>query len=143
MNNKLKIYLSGATKQVDEDFQSWRNRCLTLCQNGYYTKIDFVDPISYFNYTDQQPQTDKQCLDLFMWQIENCDILLVNLDNSNVSIGTGMEIEHAYCNNIPIIAFGEKKETWYNWAVSRSSVIFRTLDIAIDYIYDTYAKVVC
>lgn len=140
--SKLKVYLSGAAKQVEEDFQSWRSRCKMLSHNGYYTKLDFVDPNSYFNYTNKTPKTDKQCLDLFMWQIEKGDVLLVNLDYSNVSIGTGMEIEHAACHNIPIVAFGEKSDTWYNWCVERSTVIFRTLDQAIDYINDTYAKVV-
>jgi hypothetical protein len=143
MSNKLKIYLSGATKNIEENFQTWRNRCLMLRQNGYYTKLDFVDPISYFNYTNKKPKTDKQCLDLFMWQIENCDILLLNLDYSSLSCGACMEVEHAHCNNIPIIAFGEKPDTWYNWAETRSTVVFDSLDDAIEYIYDTYAKVVC
>lgn len=141
--NKLRVYLSGGVKQVDENFQSWRTRCLMLRQNGYYTELDFVDPINYFNYNNKQPKTDKQCLDFFMWQIDRCDVLLVNLDNSNVSVGTGMEIEHAFCKGIPIIAFGSKSNTWYNWAETRSTVIFDTLDQAVDYIHEYYAKVVC
>ena len=140
--DKLNIYLSGCTKNIEEGFQSWRTYCKTISHNGYYTNLNFIDPISYFNYTDKQPKTDKQCLDLFMWQIENCDIILLNLDYSNKSCGAVMEVEHAFCKNIPVIAFGEKPETWYNWAGTRSTVIFDTLDKAIDYIYDTYAKVV-
>ncbi len=141
--NKLKIYLSGSTKNVDESFQSWRTYCETLTNNGYYTQLDFIDPISYFNYTNKQSKTDKQCLDFFMWLIEQSDVLLVNLDYSNVSIGTGMEIEHAYCRNIPIIGFGKKEDTHYNWVKVRCSVMFDTLDQAIDYINDKYRKAVC
>ena len=141
--NKLKIYLSGATKNVDNDFQSWRSRCTMLRQNGYYTNLEFIDPISYFNYTKKKPKTEKQCLDLFMWQVEQCDVLLCNLDYSNISCGTNMEVEHAYCNNIPIIAFGSKPETWYQWAETRSTAIFEDLDEAIEYINKYYAKVVC
>jgi hypothetical protein len=143
MNNKLNIYLSGATKQVEEGFQSWRTRCKTLSKNGYYTKLNFIDPISHFNYTTKQPKTDKECLDLFMWQIRNCDILLLCLDHSADSCGSCMEVEHAFCNNIPIIAFGDKPGTWYNWAETRSTAILESLDLAIDYIYDNYVKVVC
>lgn len=141
--NKLRIYLSGCTKHADENFQTWRSHCYMLSHNGYYTNLKFIDPISYFNYTNKQPKTDKQCLDLFMWQVRNSDILLINLDHSNKSCGSCMEVEHAYCHNIPIIAFGEKPETWYNWAETRSTAIFETLDKAVDYINDTYVKVVC
>ena len=140
--SKLKVYLSGSVKHVEEDFQSWRDRCQMLRMNGYYTNLDFIDPNSYFNYTNKQPQTDKQCLDLFMWQVENCDVLLLNLDCSNISVGSMAEVEHAYCHNIPIIGFGSKSETWYNWCKERCSVILKDLDEAIDYINNTYAKVV-
>ena len=139
--NNLKIYLSGSVRNVNGDFQSWRTQCHFIQENGYYQNLKFVDPIEFFNYTNKLPQSEKQCLDLFMWQIEQCDVVLVNLDYSNISVGTGQEIEHAFCKNIPIIGFGEKKETWYNWSAERCSVIFKTLDIAIEYLNDSYAQV--
>ena len=142
MNNRLKIYLAGSIKNVNEEFQNWRTRCLMLRQNGFYTNLEFVDPNSYFNYTNKKPKTDKQCLELFMWAIKQCDVMLVNLDQSNNSCGTCMEIEHAYCNGIPVIAFGEKPDTWYDWAETRSTVILKTLEEAIDYIHNFYWKVV-
>ena len=139
--SKLRVYLSGAVKIVDMNFQTWREKCLEIEENGFYPDIKFIDPIEYFNYTDKQPTTDKQCIDLFMWLVDKSDVLLVNLDNSNVSIGTSMEIEHAFCNNIPIIGFGKVKDTWYNWIVERCTVIFRNLDTAIEYIDSTYANI--
>ena len=77
-----------------------------------------------------------------MWQIDKCDALLINLDYSNVSVGSGMEVEHAYCHNVPIIAFGSKPDTWYNWTKERTTVILNDLDEAIEYIHNYYAKVV-
>lgn len=139
--NKLKVYLSGSVKNVDLNFQTWRDKCLEYEENGFYPDIKFIDPINYFNYTDKQPTTDKQCLDLFMWLVEKSDVLLINLDHSNNSIGSAMEVEHAYCNNIPIIAFGKNKDTWYNWIVERCSVIFINLEYAIEYIDTTYANI--
>ena len=133
---KLKVYLSGATRNVDKEFQNWRNKCF------FYPNIKFVDPISYFNYTDKQPKTDKQCIDLFMWQVERCDVLLCNLDNSDKSPGSCMEVEHAFCKDIPIISFGNKPETWYNWAAIRSTIIFNTLDEAVDYISNSYSDII-
>lgn len=140
--NRLKVYLSGAVKQVEEDFQNWRNKCLELSENGFYPNLKFIDPNSYFNYTNKLPETDRQCLDLFMWQAEESDILLVNLDHSNCSIGSGMEVEHAYCCNIPIIAFGSKPDTWYPWIETRATVIFYDLEDALEYINDSYGEVV-
>ncbi len=139
--NKLRVYLSGSVKNVDMNFQTWRDKCLETEENGFYPDIKFIDPISYFNYTDKQPATDKQCLDLFMWLVEKSDVLLINLDHSNSSVGSAMEVEHAYCNNIPIIAFGKNKDTWYNWIVERCSVVFRNLEYAIEYIDTTYANI--
>ena len=139
--NKLKVYLSGSVKNVDINFQTWRDKCFESEENGFYPDIKFIDPINYFNYTDKQPLTDKQCLDLFMWLVEKSDIILVNLDNSDKSVGTAMEVEHAFCNNIPIIAFGKDKDTWYNWIVERAIVVFKNLEYAIEYIDNTYANV--
>ena len=140
--NKFKIYLSGNVKNIEEDFQSWRTHCKTLTNNGYYAKLDFIDPISFFNYTNKQAKTDKQCLDLFMWLVEQSDVLLINLEHSDNSCGSCMEVEHAYCRNVPIIGFGSKNDTHYNWATERCTIVFNTLDEAIDYIYSTYVKVV-
>lgn len=136
--DKLRIYLSGATKQVSKEFQNWRYKCLDFEDIGLYPNLKFIDPISYFNYTDKKPKTDKQCLDLFMWMVESCDVLLVNLDNSESSVGTMAEIEHAYCNNIPVIGFGTRTFSWYSWARERCSITFNTLDEAVDYINYAY-----
>lgn len=139
---RLNVYLSGPVKNVDGDFQNWRKRLLTLQEDDFYPDLNFIDPISYFNYTDKQPRTDKQCLDLFMWQVEKCDVILINLDGSDNSIGEAMEVEHAFCHGIPIIAFGKESSTWYNWVKTRATVIFDDLHDAVDYICDSYAEIV-
>lgn len=139
--NKLNVYLSGSIKNVDLSFQNWRDKCLEIEENGFYPEINFIDPNSYFNYTNKLPKTDKQCLNLFMWLVRKCDVLLINLDQSDKSCGTCMEIEHAFCHNIPIIAFGSEPKTWYSWAETRSTVIFDTLEEAIEYIYMSYTNI--
>ena len=137
--NKLKVYLSGSIAKVGVQFQAWRDQCFDYAQ--YYTNLKFIDPNNYFNYTDKLPKTNKQCQDLFMWQIENCDIVLCNLDNSDCSVGTGMEIEHAFCKGIPIVGYGSKPIGWYPWIVSRVSATFEDLEDAIHYISHSYATV--
>lgn len=137
---KLNVYLSGSVKNSDETFQDWRERCGRLQEHDTSLSLNFINPINYFNYTDKNPQTDKQCLDQFMWLIDKSDILLVNLDNSQNSVGAGIEVEHAFCKGVPIIAFGQNKDTWYNWIELRASVILRDLFEAISYIDSYYAK---
>lgn len=139
--SKLRIYLSGAIKLVNEEFQNWRDRCHDIKQDGFYVNLKFIDPNNYFNYTNKLPKNDKQCIDLFMWQIDHCDVLLCNLDYSDKSIGTCMEIEHAYCNNIQIVAFGDKPDTWYPWAKERASVIYDDLEDALAYINMSYGNI--
>jgi nucleoside 2-deoxyribosyltransferase len=141
--NKLNVYLSGATLKVDAEFQDWRTECFSFQLMGYYENINFINPIAHFNYTYSKPKTDKQCIDLFMWLVEKSDVLLVNLDCSDSSIGTSMEVEHAYCNNIPIIGFGKKDTTWYNWTKERCSVIFNSLEDAVRYISNDYGDINC
>lgn len=137
--NKLNVYLSGNVRNVDESFQCWRDTCLDYSQ--YYNNLNFIDPIKFFNYTNKKPKTDKQCLDLFIYMIENSNVILVNLDYSNSSIGTAMEIEHAFCKGIPIIGLGWDKLTWYNWIEQRCSIVFEDLEDAISYISSTYGMI--
>lgn len=139
--SKLNVYLSGCIKNINEGFQSWRDECLEIEENGFYPNMVFIDPNFYFNYTNKLPKTDKQCLSLFMWLVGKCDVLLVNLDHSSISCGTCMEIEHAFCRGIPIVGFGSKPETWYNWAETRSSVVFNTLEEAVNYISISYGSI--
>lgn len=136
---KLNVYLSGNVRNAEDDFQNWRDECFDYAQ--YYNNLNFIDPVKYFNYTNKQPKTSKQCLDLFMYVIEKSDVLLVNLDLSNSSIGTAMEIEHAFCKGVPVIGFGWDKLTWYNWVEERCSVVFENLEEAIIYISGTYGTI--
>ena len=73
--SKLRVYMSSATKKVNKKFQDWRTLCTSVWgEAGVYTDLQFINPIAYFNYTEKQPKTDKQCLDLFMYQIDHCDV---------------------------------------------------------------------
>ena len=141
MKNKINVYLSGAIKNVDAEFQDWRGYSSDSILYGFYPHLSVLDPNKFFNYTDRQPKTDKQCMDLFMYLLKKCDVLLVNLDQSNCSVGTGMEVEYALCNNIPIIAFGNKPETWYKWVEISAAVILEDVEEALEYINNSYGVI--
>lgn len=141
MKNKINVYLSGAIKNVGHEFQDWRGYCSDSILSGFYPHLHIIDPNNFFNYTDKQPKTDKQCMDLFMYLLKKCDVLLVNLDNSNCSVGTGMEVQYALCNDIPIIAFGNKPETWYKWVEISAAVILADVEEALEYINNSYGVI--
>ena len=68
----------------------------------------------------------------------NCDIVLVNLDMINDSVGTIWELSMAWRDHKPIIAFGTTP--WLNRPHMRSliDVHLETLDEALNYIADMY-----
>lgn len=76
-----------------------------------------------------------------MYLLKKSDVLLVNLDHSDCSVGTGMEVQYALYNNIPIIAFGEEPETWYKWIEISAAIIFEDVDEALEYISSSYGTV--
>ena len=76
-----------------------------------------------------------------MWLLDKSDVLLLNLDWSNKSVGSGIEMEHALYKGIPIIGFGNKPETWYSWEKTSASIIFDSLGEALEYINDNYTDI--
>ena len=70
--------------------------------------------------------------------LNNCDIVLVNLDMINDSIGTVWELSMAWKEQKQVVAFG--KTPWLERPHMRSliDVKFDTLDEALSYIADMY-----
>lgn len=70
--------------------------------------------------------------------LQNCDIILVNLDKISESIATMWELSMAWRDHKSVIAFGETP--WLDRAHMRSliSVKLDTLDDALKYIGDMY-----
>ncbi len=68
--------------------------------------------------------------------ISNCDLILVNLNDTENSVGTGQELQYAVDREIPVIGFG--KRNVYEWLPDDCDVVFETLNEAIDYIVNYY-----
>lgn len=134
----FEIYTSGATKNIEaDDSLQWRKvtkACLEHCDTNYKVKV-FI-PEYYFNYHTDHPKTDKQCMKHFMYRLDRSELMIVNLNNSNTSIGTGMEVQRATDNGIPIIGFGNSNI--YPWIEECCDVTFETLEEALNYIEKYY-----
>ena len=57
-------------------------------------------------------------------------MILVNLNNTENSVGTGQELQYAVDKGIPVIGFG--KQNVYEWLPEDCDVVFDTLEEAVD-----------
>ena len=135
---KKSIYLAGAISyfyNIDqkERATAWRTKA-----------VHYFEPynIKCFNPCDepiecwQYPQSGLIKQNYFY--LKNYDIVLVNLDMINDSIGTVWELSMAWRDHKPIIAFG--KTPWLDrpHMLSLMDIRLDTLDEALDYISNMY-----
>lgn len=144
--NSYKIYLSGAIgcyeKSGSDYHKVWRKDVIDAF---FGVSIDdCFDPTKFYSYNDSS-YTEKEVMRYDLKQLKNSDIVLVNLDSIDMSIGTAQEIFYAYLLNIPIIGFIEDEESTYihPWLKEEVDKIFvgeNSKDEAIDYIKTYYGE---
>ena len=130
-----KVYLSGASKNVAEDISSsWREYVSVALGTDFNT----FNPNKHYDYKEYLPASDKECRKLFLNHLRESDILLVNLDFSEISCGTNYEIGFAQALNKPIIGFGKIKV--YPWARDACDIVLDDMVSAVNYITTHYWK---
>lgn len=135
---KKSVYLAGAISYFYNTNQpqratAWRKKATeTLEQFDIKCFNPCEEPASCWNY----PQEGLIKQNYFY--LNNCDIILVNLDMINDSVGTVWELSMAWRDHKPIVAFG--KTHWLDRPHMRSLIDVRleTLDEALNYIADMY-----
>ena len=135
---KKSVYLAGAISyfyNINEHKRAtvWREKATeTLGQFD----IKCFDPCKESDACWNYPQDGLIKQNYFY--IKNCDIILVNLDMINDSVGTVWELSMAWKDHKQVVAFG--KTHWLERPHMRSliDVRFDTLDEALSYITDMY-----
>ena len=139
---RFNIYLAGSCKNEIDEGKGWREKVATIFNNHIESKdykIVVIDPTKYFSYADRKDhETDKQIMEFYLDQIRHSRIVLVNLNNSTVSVGTGMEIMYARCHDIPIIGFGDSEI--YPWIDISCQKTCKSMLEAINYISEYYIE---
>lgn len=135
----FRIYLAGKCKDLSfEESDSWRKvikKILEEVHSDYKVKV--FNPNDYFNYYEKLHKTNKQIKEFFFSRLDKCNLVIVNLNNSNSSVGTGQELQRASDMGIPIIGFGT--EEVYPWESEVDcQVVFNTMDECIKYAIDYY-----
>ena len=72
----------------------WRNQLGGLVRLYYdgTNKITFVHPPLYFNYENNLHKSEREILDWEMMQLHDSDIVVVNLDQIDTTVGSHMEL---------------------------------------------------
>ena len=138
---RLNIYLAGACKGLVDEGTSWRNEAFErfILAQKYLDLIAYhlYDPTEYFPRDGSKSITAKQTKNFYIkYLIANSDLILVNLNNTENSVGTAQELQYAVDKGIPVIGFG--KQNVYEWLPEDCDVVFDTLEEAVDYIINYY-----
>lgn len=129
------IYLSGSCKNSENYGNGWRKAIKFELEHT--TDYICFNPNDYYNYGDLKPKTDKECMQFFLHKLRTTDLVIVNLDNSNSSVGTGMELILAHELHKPIIGFNDN-DTTYPWSRELCDVVLETEDEVVDYIINYF-----
>jgi len=126
-----KIYLCGPIKDLSlTEASEWRNNAKKAFENLFI----YLDPMRR-DFRDDEFDSRNEIVQLDKADIINADVLLVNA--TKPSWGTAMEIMFANKHHKIIIAFtGDETKNASPWLVYHSTRLFKTMNEAINYIFE-------
>lgn len=74
---------------------------------------EVVNPAFFYNYQDDAHKSEKEIMQFELNLVRNSNLVVVDIEDVNKSIGSCIEVYEAYKNNIPVIAYGSS-ESWKN-----------------------------
>lgn len=144
--NGLTIYLAGKMSGLsDSEMRQWRNLLkseLEKYSNMANYKTNVVSPCDYFNFNEQRYQNEQEIMKFDLSLVKNSDIVIVNTNGLNSSIGSIIEVYEAWKNDIPVIAYDENGDyktihSWLKCCITRADSC--VIDIC-EYIKDFYMR---
>lgn len=136
------MYTAGAMKNVDpKAAMAWRKE---LNQLLYHTNFIVIAPNTLYNYDVQFHTSEKEVKDIELSAVAGCDIVVVNLEGIESSVGTLFELANAEAKfkatGKPIIlGFGNKTDLhpWIEQAISRIDPDVQSTAQYIKRLYET------
>ena len=142
----LVVYLAGKMSGLThEEMSEWRTKATNLlidaCCNTY-TRVIVNNPVEYYNFEEPIHQSEKEVMDFDLHLVQQSDVVLVNLDGLDSSIGTSIELYACSKMGIPVIAFGSDKNYWavHPWVSTCISRKEDSLEGAVNYLRDFYMR---
>lgn len=141
----LKIYLAGKMTGVSfDEMNIWRvkskEKLLNVAEDTGYS-VTVINPVEFYNFEEHRYQSDKEVEDYDLAHVLTSDVIVVNLEGIDTSIGTIIELHDAnYHRRIPVIAFGDKEtyEKLHPWIKRDITRVEDNMDNAIEYVKQFY-----
>lgn len=122
MSKIFKIYTVGKMKGISfAEQMEWRLRIESLIKSRTDKTVTFIHPPFFYNYEQKDYNSEREIKEWELNQVKQCNILIVNLDDINNSVGSHFEISTAEAVNsmgnkyIYIIGVGKSKEPINPW----------------------------
>lgn len=145
MKKRLKIYAAGKMMGLDlKEMNEWRVNLKTILNNLVELKdnyeIDLINPVDFYNLENKAHKSEKEVMRFDLAHVKSSDIIVVNLENVNTSVGTCIELYEAYKQEIPILAFGtdETYEQTHPWLKECVTRVESNIIGLCNYIFDFY-----
>lgn len=145
----FKIYTAGKMAGLDFCEQmGWRRNIENVIRQVAdnrgvpQSKFQFVHPPEYYQYGTYYFQSEKEVKDWDLNQVRNSDIIIVDLDTIDDSIGTHFELGMADAVNsfgnkhIFVIGIGDKNKELHPWILESLHRREETYEDAARYIVD-------
>lgn len=144
--NGLTIYLAGAMSGITtNEAAKWRNlikESIEKYSDSVNYKVNVLSPVDYYNFDEERYQSEAEIMNFDLSLVNESDLVIVNTKNLNESVGSIMEVYHAWEHKIPVIAYdqnGDYKIThpWLKCCFTRVETCI--LDMS-EYIKDFYMR---
>lgn len=144
INDKLQIYLAGRMSGISfEESNAWREEIkLKILTKSMITNCDtaIINPVDFYNFKEIRHQNELEIMKFDLAKVMNSDIVIVNMDGLNESIGSCIECYEAYKCGIPVLAFGKNElfmslHPWIKNCITRHE---ETDNDVVNYIRDFY-----
>mgnify|MGYP000844200546 FL=1 len=145
-NNGLTIYLAGKMAGLSiEEQTTWRK--FVAAELDKYSdianyKTNVISPCDYFNFEEPRHQNEQEVMKFDLNLVRDSDIVIVNTNGLNTSIGSVIEVYEAWKNNIPVIAYDERGD--YNLIHPWLKCCFTRVESCVmdmcEYIKDFYMR---
>lgn len=144
MNKRIKIYEAGKMSGLSlKDMNTWRKNIKSLLEHyATYSSVNLtvVNPVDFYNFEEKRHQNEREVMMFDLSHVKTSDIVVVNLDGLNTSIGTCIELYEAYKRDIPVVALGtqEMYQSLHPWIKEYITRVEETDEEVVSYIRDFY-----
>ena len=142
---RKQIYLAGKMGGLTpRQYNLWREQFFNSCQRqrllGEHINFRILNPAEYYGYDVQNEKSEKEIMRFELRAVEQSDIVVANLNNVETSVGTIMEIFHAYKQGVPIIGLKTDSTPTHPWIVECVDRIEENMEDLIKYVFSYYLE---